>query len=496
MMFTVFLPYLMAYLFAAVLLVFAWFWLFAGKTAEKIGKLHYPAYLGFVLMLVTAGRGGLGYKPVAIIDAFASGYTQQGNLILNGVFSISHSALKAEDASHQYFSEAEAQKLLFDRRQPLNPQYPFQQEFTDRQPPTHNLVLVLIESLSFKYVDSFAHRNYGVTPNLDRLAEEGLKFTNFFAAGQRSIEGIQATLTGLPPIIGLPTLGVGLLSNYSKLGEIANANGYTTICVESLKRRSFRMDAIAGSTGFTEFYGQEDMSIRLNYPDPTASKWGWDYETYMTAADRMEKVKKPFLTYIITSTTHTPYPPLPAYLVKYPHTANTESGFLNTLNYTDWSIGEFMKRVRQQPWFDQTIFIFTADHALAHHQGGGFIERFHIPLIVYAPKRFSPATITTVTSQIDLFPSIIDMLNLKGRFSSFGESFLLENPARFAMVREGSILGIISDKGFLRHSLNNRLESQPFIPATTQADFDQLENKLLAADQLIYAAVRENHWAE
>jgi phosphoglycerol transferase MdoB-like AlkP superfamily enzyme len=495
LLFSVFLPYLIAYLVVAVLMALTWYRWIAHPVPAIVGWKCYAGFALFFFGLVIAGRGGVGYKPIAIIDAFATGNTQQANLRLNGVFSISHSALKAEDATHQYFGEQEAFRYLDRDPSQANTAFPFQREVVPGSEPMLNLVFVLIESLSFKYVDAFGQRGYGVTPNLDQLSEQGLKYTNFYAAGQRSIEGIQATLTGLPPVIGLPTIGSGLLSNYSKLGEIASANGYETIFVQSVKRRSFRLDAIAGSAGFKAFYGKEDMQVLLDYPDPEAAKWGWDYETYMTAADCMERTEKPFLVYIVTSTTHTPYPPLPPDLEIHPFDPNSEMGFLNTVYYTDWSIGQFFDRVRRQPWFSQTIFILTADHALAHYQGGDFADRFHIPLLIYAPGIFEPKTITTVCSQIDIFPTIIDLLELGGRFSAFGASLFQESPERFAIVREGSIMGILTNQGFLRHSLKHRLETGTFGAKDQSVDFDELERKLLAADQLIYQAVQGNRWA-
>ena len=328
------------------------------------------------------------------------------------------------------------------------------------------------------------------------MANQGLKFTQFYANGQRSVEGIQATLTGIPSIIGLPTIGVGILATYSKLGELAQQNGYTTIFVESLKRRSFRLDAIAGSAGFKEFYGMEDIPLLLNYPDPKAARWGWDYETYMKAAERMEKVKKPFLTYIVTGTTHTPYPRLPPHLEKYPHNTDNEEGFLNTVYYSDWGIGQLVKRLEKQPWFDRTIFMITADHALAHYQEGSFKERFHIPLIIWAPKIFSPSTIDTVSSQVDVFSSIVDILDLKGKYSSLGASFFDPGSKSLALVREGSVMGMIGNQGFLRHSLKNRLETGSFGQKMPAQYFDMLEKRLLATDQLVFEMLKENRWAE
>ena len=497
MIFGVFLPFFLAFLVNIVVLIYLWKVISVASLNEKQFKIRQiPAYFIFFLLLVVAGRGGLGYKPIAIIDAFASGNSSYSNLVLNGVFSISQSSLKAEDVNHTFFSQKEALTEIRSRIGISNPDFPFQKSFEKTSTEQYNLVFILVESLSFKYVDSFSGKGLGVTPNLDRMAAQGLKFTRFFANGQRSVEGIQATLTGIPSIIGLPTIGVGILAKYSKLGDLAERNGYTTIFMNSLKRRSFRLDAIAGSAGFREFYGMEDIPVLLDYPDPKASRWGWDYETFMKAAERMEKVKKPFLTYVVTGTTHTPYPRLPEFLEKYPHHANKEEGFLNTVYYLDWGIGQLVQRLEKQPWFDKTIFIITADHALAHYQAGGFKERFHIPLIVYAPKIFGPKTINTVWSQVDVFSSIVDILGLQGKYSSLGVSFFNPDAKSLALIREGPVMGMVGNQGYLRHSLKNRLETGKFNQHVTAQYFDILEKRLLATDQLVFEMLKENRWAE
>ncbi|MCG8698326.1 MAG: LTA synthase family protein, partial [Bacteroidales bacterium] len=354
-----------------ILIALGWLWYRIAKRpfrAAKLGIKSILVYLAFIILLVIAGRGGIGYKPVTIIDAFSSGSMAFSNLVLNGVFSVSHSMLRSQDINHHHFDQEEALKILGIEKD-FN-DFPFQKTNQGTTQPRYNLVFFLIESLSFKYVDAFAHNDLGVTPNLDRLAKEGLSFTNFYAAGQRSLEGIQATLTGIPSIVGMPTIGIGLVANYSKLGQIAADNGYATFFAQSPLRRSLRMDSIAGSLGFQNFYGKEDYPLLLDYADPDEAKYGWDYETLMFAAEKLEKSEKPFFMYIYTSTTHTPFPRLPEKLEKYPYSSDKEEGFLNTINYIDWSVGEFLKRLEKTTWFDNTIFVITADHALAHYRTG------------------------------------------------------------------------------------------------------------------------------
>ena len=82
------------------------------------------------------------------------------------------------------------------------------------------------------------------------------------------------------------------------------------------------------------------------------------------------------------------------------------------LNYTDWALGEFIKKFSKRKDFGETVFIITADHALAHFQGSDPYGKFRIPLIIYSPDNFSPKKYELFASQIDLFPSLVELLDL------------------------------------------------------------------------------------
>lgn len=461
------------------------------ETPSKFAALKLPL---LVILLFIGIRGSASDKPLGTIDAFSHGNAALGNLMLNGAFTAYHSALHADSADPHLMPVAEAEAIL----NLPGDDYPMQKSYAAATPTGYNIVFVLMESWGVKYVDSFGHNNYGVTPNFDRLAARGLKFTNFYAAGQRSITGIQATVTGVPPMEGIPALGFGLeVSNISKLGTIAGRNGYDTIFLQASRRRSFMVDAIAGATGFAEYYGMEDYPRLLDYPDFSASKSGWDYETLLFLKARLDKSKKPFIAYLFTGTTHTPYPPLGKQWEIKTAAAASEEGFLNTLNYSDWSIGEFMKAAGKEPWFAKTIFIFTADHAQVHYGNGsgGYREKFNTPLVIYAPDIFKePKTVETVGGQLDIMPTIIDLLGFKDSFSAMGDSLFRKTRQR-AFCNEGRVAGIITDKGFLTHSLSNRLETGYFGGTAPPGYFDGLEKELLAESQITFSLLRSNRWA-
>ena len=468
--------------------------LFLKATCPKKPEVQ-RSILSFVLILlvlIVVGRGGFQRKPIAVIDAYQYGSASQGHLILNGIFTASHFSISSK------FIERTAgeEKLYLDTLNlPVskNPDYPL--ERTIVQPgmsPKKNLVMIMIESLSFKYIDYLSGENYGVTPNIDRIASNGLVFENFFANGQRSVDGAQSILTGIPPLPGMPDI-TALSVNYSSLGQLASDNHYRTIFLTTTLRESFSMDLIAGAAGFDDYHGLEDYPLLLNYIDAADRPLGWDYEAFMYLLKQLEGEKSNYVAFVNASSDHTPFARMQEPFNKYEHGTDTEGGYLNMLHYTDWALGEFINEYKKRKDFEETIFIITADHALPHFQGVEPYGKFRIPLIIFSPKNISPGRSQMFASQIDLFPTIIKLLDLEGKYSAIGKN-ILDTEKSFAVVKDGALLGIFSKEGFLVHNLKSVLEFQPADALSDEFTKTKLASKAVAFDHLTYLLLTQNRW--
>ena len=468
--------------------------LFLKATCPKKPEVQ-RSILSFVLILlvlIVVGRGGFQRKPIAVIDAYQYGSASQGHLILNGIFTASHFSISSK------FIERTAgeEKLYLDTLNlpvSTNPDYPL--ERTNVQPgmsPKKNLVMIMIESLSFKYIDYLSGENYGVTPNIDRIASNGLVFENFFANGQRSVDGAQSILTGIPPLPGMPDI-TALSVNYSSLGQLASDNHYRTIFLTTTLRESFSMDLIAGAAGFDDYHGLEDYPLLLNYIDAADRPLGWDYEAFMYLLKQLEGEKSNYVAFVNASSDHTPFARMQEPFNQYEHGTDTEGGYLNMLHYTDWALGEFINEYKKRKDFEETIFIITADHALPHFQGVEPYGKFRIPLIIYSPKNISPGRSQMFASQIDLFPTIIKLLDLEGKYSAIGKN-ILDTEKSFAVVKDGALLGIFSKEGFLVHNLKSVLEFQPADALSDEFTKTKLASKAVAFDHLTYLLLTQNRW--
>jgi len=465
------------------------------KYVNEKNPKGYRSVLGFiiiVLSMIVVGRGGFQMKPIAVIDAYQYGSASQGHLVLNGIFTASHFSVSSNFIERDKGDEKKFQEIL-DLPLSKNPKYPLERiNVRSDFSPKKNVVLIMIESLSFKYVDYLTGDNYGVTPNIDRIASKGLVYENFFANGQRSVDGAQSILTGIPPLPGMPDMTT-LSANYSSLGQLASENNYRTIFVTTTRRESFSMNLIAGAAGFDEYYGLEDYPILLNYIDAEDRPLGWDYDALMYLLQKLEGEQSNYIVFVNASSDHTPFARMHEPFNRYKHGSDTLGGYLNMLNYTDWAIGEFINKFSKRKDFGETVFVITADHALAHFQGADPYGKFRIPLIIYSPGNFDHKKSELFASQIDLFPSLVELLDLEGKYSAIGKN-IFETEQGFAVVKDGALLEIFSKEGFLSHSLKNILDYQPVHNLSDELIQPQLASKAVSFDHLTFLLLTQNRW--
>ena len=482
-----------------ILIVYIFMKIFGADILDKRLKSNYKILFLALIIAFLGIRGKVTGISFGISDAFSTPKLASGNLALNGFFcfyrsgkssSINHSKIKVDDAVAFIKDNLSSSNLCY-----VDNNYPLLKAFQDNKKTNYNVVIVLIESLSAKYLDSLMHNNLGVTPNLDKLADSGILFTNFYANGQRSIEGITSIFTSIVQPVGLEPFGEGLeLYNPSYIAKIANENGYTTLSMQSSPRGSYKVDALSALAGFKYYYGSEDIP---HVGDEISKPYfgAWDGDMFKFLASKLHTLKEPFLAFTFTASTHAPYHLPGKKWQKYEHSTKTENGFLNTLNYVDSQIGEFINRVKNEKFFDRTIFIFTADHAnkakivkkdnLSSNEK--FLASFHIPLIIYAPKIFKAKRVSTLGSHIDIFPTILDMLNITTPFSSVANS-LFDNGVknRVVFVKKGDSIGVTDLKGSVFYNFNQFLDDKN--------STNMLKKELLSIDSAQANLLKSGKW--
>lgn len=490
------------YVVCALLGGYYWRKLLAGSPAPT--SRRWPQWAGLALaflMVVAVGRGGVSGKPVSVVDAFTSDDLTQGHLVLNGAFTISRAAFEPVPAPRVFMPMDVARERVQHHlghgvMQDGAAGFSLTRQIRHAPKAHHpNVVVLMLEGWSSVHIDAYRKLRglppLDLTPRFDQLAREGRLYSRFYANGQRSIEGAAAILAGLPPLPGLPLLGKGLEQNRMEmLGELALAQGYETIFLQSSDRRSLRFDSIARRAGFTRYLANEDIPEQHAQRKP-AGVWGtWDHNTFQEAHRRFATMQQPFLGFVFTSTTHTPWLIPDARWEKFPPVGDKEKA-LNAIHYADWALGELIDAARQSPYYKNTIFVLTADHTNEFVDEPKHVPHlFHVPLLIVGPG-VSPGVDDRVGSQVDIGPTVVDLAGWTASFSGLGRSY--QDPARaderFALVAQGHVLHWITARGWVSHDLAHRVGASPGLGAGEQAS---MERDLLALYQLTARLQLEN----
>lgn len=332
----------------------------------------------------------------------------------------------------------------------LNPEYPFL-----RSEDTHdvlgnffnidslnrpNIVFIQVEGLGRAFSGKNAYLR-SFTPYLDQLANKGLYWENFLATQGRTFASLASVLGSLPfADKGYNDLGDNMPKHYSLL-NILNKNGYTSSYYAGFEMQFDNMGLYMKNSGVDQIVSAVDFGKEFT----EASSWGYSDKDLMKKFFYHEAVKssQPFVSYIETMSMHTPYivPNQAAYTTMF-NSRMEELGFNNTkresynqykdiyssILYTDQSIRYFFDEYAKLPSFKNTIFIITGDHRLPEIPMSSKIDRYHVPLIIYSPMLKRRASFKSVSSHLDITPSLLAFLRA---------NYAVKTPKEVAWVGSG-----------------------------------------------------------
>ncbi len=318
------------------------------------------------------------------------------------------------------------------------------QHITDSIAPIKkNIVLIAIESMSADFLATYGNTD-GITPNLDSLIERSLVFDNLYAAGNRSVRGLEALTLCIPPSAGESLIKRPDNANLFSTGTVLRENGYTTSFIYGGDSYFDNMKTYFEGNGF-------EIIDKASYPkeDITFSNiWGTcDEDSYTVALkdfDKKAESGKPFHSIIFTISNHRPY--------TFPDGKITFDGEMKSrkaaVKYTDYAIGQFFAKAAEKPWFKNTIFVIVADHCASSAGKTSIpVDKYHIPAIVYAPGFIEPKHIDKLCSQIDLMPTVFSLLHFSYGSEFYGQNILTPD------FHERAFMATYQDLGYYRNGV-------------------------------------------
>lgn len=343
----------------------------------------------------------------------------------------------------------------------------------DGQEKDYNVVMIVVESLSGRFLESLGG-DKGLTPNLDALVKESMFFDNFYATGTRTIRGMESITLSVPPMPGRSIVKKPDNHNMYSSGFIFRNKGYETKFIYGGYGYFDNMNEFFSNNGF-------DIVDRSNFSkeeDTFHTVWGVCDEDLLNKtlkeADSSYHAHKPFMSFVMTTSNHRPY--------DYPNgrvDIASHTGRDGAVKYTDYAIGDFLKKAKDKPWFKNTIFVVVADHCAT---SAGKVElpldKYHIPMIVYAPEIIKPQIVNKLSSQIDIMPTLFNMLNWSYKSKFYGRDILEDSFEPRALVGTYQKLGLYKDDVLTILSVGKKLNSYKVL----EQDIFSTKYKEISAD--------------
>jgi phosphoglycerol transferase MdoB-like AlkP superfamily enzyme len=415
------------------------------KTSNRNSTL--AAYVLFSLVFLTAmalvarGFTKRPIQPAAPLLYFESRYQP---LVNNSTFNFLYSVVKKQTAVEQknYFTGQQLDSLYL-----LRQQYQHDSAFTKR-----NVVICVLESFSKTL---FTDPMYGASmPFFDSLMQHSTVCNNAFASAYESNKGLSAILGSFPDVMDEPIY----LSNYnsipfSGLGHLLKKEGYNTSFFMGAEYDHFGFAKLCKMVGIDEYYSKDTYGKHPGHDD---GNWGvYDEYFFDYFAGTISKKRQPFFSVLFNLSSHPPYkiPEATAGKIKVPG----QWPYQDAATYVDYCFRQLFNKISKEPWFQNTLFVFVADHGYRYVlESNQALKEMRIPLFIYDPQQPEYGAIDGVVKQLDVIPSVLDKLNYSKPFTSFGSS-VFRQPGGFSVSRMNATYQLVDSATFLGYDeLNDR----------------------------------------
>lgn len=437
--------YLMDYWW--LLLIFILLLVLVSKAYSKIkldeDNTNVPVTKGsFVLLwflfLVNAGltvlgiRGGLQRVPIDMINGADVGLPNYIPVTLNTPFTLMKTFGKKSLVDYQFFSETELKTIYDPNHYIQNTKF-----------KNENVVVLILESFSKEYT-KLGNTGVSYTPFLDSLMTHAMVFTNAFANGTRSNEGIPAILSSLPSLTDNPFINTPYSNNKQQsFATLLKQKGYTTSFMHGGINGTMNFDSYSRIAGYEDYYGKNEYNNDKDFD----GFWGiFDEPFLQSCVVKMNKMKQPFHTSIFTISSHHPY------VIPKQHQNKFKIGTYEnheSIGYGDYSLRQFFNAAKKTNWFSNTLFIITADHASI--SGDRFyktiVGNMAIPILFYRGDNSLTSLQNQVFSQMDILPTAMELIGYDAPFFSFGTSYS-DTLGRYAYFASNGNYHVVNDSNY------------------------------------------------
>lgn len=417
-------------------LSYLWIYLYKKRKTdfEKVEN-HWKYWLTSVagfLLIATLCVGGIrgdfkkSTRPINLVDAnrYVSNISQ-ADVVLNTPFAI----IRTLNVKSIHKVDFVSQDIIDKEIKPIK-------QYSNNPETKPNIVIFILESYGREYISSFnKNQNIpgykGYSPFIDSLAQHSLIFTNAYANGYKSIHGMSSVLAGIPSFKDAFTSSPYAKQKIESLVSVLKSEGYTTSFYHGAPNGSMGFLGFGNILGFDHYYGKTEYNNDADFD----GVWGiWDEPFFQYFNKSLSKEKQPFMATIFTVSSHEPYKVPDKYKNKFP---KGDVNIHQPIGYTDYALKQFFNAAKKEPWFNNTIFVLVADHGntIYYDEYKKIFNKNTVPILFYSPNGKYVGVNDDFAQQIDIYPTLLDMIGYKKPFRSWGRSLIGEKDVKPFVMR-------------------------------------------------------------
>lgn len=351
---------------------------------------------GLLFLLI---RGGVTESTMNVGHAYYCDVPFLNHSAVNPAFSLLSSSLKTDDFSAQFdYLDEDTRAKVYD------PLYPQTEDLTDSLLTTQrpNVLLLILEGYGGVFIDALGGFPE-VSPNLNALIREGVFFDNFYANSFRTDRGVLSTLSGH---ISYPTVTLMKMPARStvlpSLARTLSRVGYECDFLYGGDVNFTNMKSYLHSMGYARVQGDKDFTLE----ERNTSKWGAnDSITLGRLYDMVvsRPADRPWHTAYLSLSSHEPFD-VPYHRLDEPRK--------NSFAYTDHCVGDFIRRLKQTPVWDNLLVVCLPDHSLLYDMTYADPRFYRVPMFWTGGAVRAPRVVHTLMNQSDMAATVLGQLHL------------------------------------------------------------------------------------
>ncbi len=396
----------------------------------------------FMGMLIIPVRGGFQLAPLNQSSVYFSTNNYANHTAINASWNFLHSVVsKGASGKNPYqYLPAEQVRAITDS---LYSGEMGAEQVVRLSDTAINIIVVIWESFTEKAIHTVIN-NKEVTPQFNRLKNEGIYFSNVYASGDRTNKGIPAILSGYPAMTNTTIIHSPAKSEkLPVLSRLFKQLGYYTPFFYGGEPEFANIKSYLLHGGFDPIIGKNDFAAKdMN------SKWGAHDGVVMNRVFKnLSQAKQPFFATWLTLTSHEPFEtPVPTIFAGEDNTTK----FLNSLHYTDAVVSEFVEKCKAQPWWNKTLMIITGDHGHPLPDNGNKADEFRTPMLwIGGALNKKGVVVNKIVSQLDIAGTLSKQVGLSTSRFPFSKNVLDTASQSWAFFTFNNGFGFVDSSGRL-----------------------------------------------